>query len=81
MVKEIKKRARADSVLEARVDGLQDLKKLKSSQSNKWKKMKALIAKDTTKLCLIQVPKNVSHPLNSEVDNLKLCLFLVQARW
>ena len=36
--------------------------------------MKALIAKDTTKLCLIQVPKNVSHPLNSDVDNLKLCL-------
>ena len=50
MVKEVKKRARVDSVLDS---GLNDLKKLKNSQNREWKKMKALIAKDTTKLCLI----------------------------
>ena len=61
MVKETARRARADSVLGGdRMDGLQDFKKLKSSQNSKWKKMRALIDKKTTKLCLIQVPKGVS---------------------
>ena len=61
MVKETKqRRARADSVLDGRLDGGQDFKKLKISENREWKKMKALIAKDTTKLCLIQAPKNVS---------------------
>ena len=61
MVKEvIKRRARADSVLDGKADGSHNLKKLKSSQNRQWTKMRALIAKDTTKLCLIQAPKNVS---------------------
>ena len=58
----VKKRARADSVLDAKADGTDGLKKLKSSQNREWKKMKQLIGKDTTKLCLIQVPKGVSDP-------------------
>ena len=62
MVKQTARRARADSVLGGdRMDGLQDFKKLKSSQNSKWKKMRALIDKKTTKLCLIQVPKGVSE--------------------
>ena len=56
----VKKRQRADSVLDGKADGSSDMKRLKSSQNREWKKMKQLISKDTTKLCLIQVPKGVS---------------------
>ena len=77
MVKEAKKsmkgRGRADSVLESKLDGTQDLKRLKSSQCRKWQKMKQVIAKDTTKLCLIQVPKNVRIILSDDKN-----LFYVQ---
>ena len=77
MVKETvaKKRGRADSVLEARVDGMQDLKKLKGAQSRNWLKMKALINKDTTKLCLIQVPKKVRK--HKKMGGMTVFLFLL----
>ena len=77
MVKDSKvKRARADSVLEGRMDGMQDFKKLRCSDNRNWQKMKAIIAKDTTKLCLIQVPKNVS--VNS--NHLTVC-WVYSSRW
>ena len=49
----VKKRQRADSVLDGKADGNNDMKRLKSSQNREWKKIKQLISKDSTKLCLI----------------------------
>ena len=54
------KRSRADSVLGNRMDELHDFRKLKSSHSTKWRKLRRVIDKEHSKLMLIEVPKNVS---------------------
>ena len=61
------KRGRADSVLEGAMDAMKDFKVMKSSQGRRWNKMKAIIAKDSTKLCMIQVPKGFN--MDSQMEN------------
>jgi hypothetical protein len=56
------KRSRADSVLGNRMDEHLNYKRMKCT-SDKWSKLKRLISKPDTKLCLIEVPKGVSSSL------------------
>jgi hypothetical protein len=55
----IGKRGRADSVLGNRMDEHIGYKRMKV-KSDKWKKIRGIIDKDTTKLCIFEVPKGVS---------------------
>ena len=72
MVKE-QRRARADSVLGNRMDDNLGFKRMKSSQSDNWRKVKHIIHKPDTKLCLIEVPKNVT--IASTLVNIE-CLYV-----
>ena len=42
------------------MDDLQDYRKLKGARGSNWRKLRALIDRQDTKLMLIEVPKNVS---------------------
>ena len=59
MSEKLGKRQRADSVLGKRMDETLNYKRLKGS-SDKWRKLKHIIDKSETQLCLIEVPKGVS---------------------
>ena len=52
-------RARADSVLGGRMDDNYGFKSMNSS-SSKWRKVRSIIDRKTTKLCLFEVPRGVS---------------------
>lgn len=53
------KRSRADSVLGNRMDEHLNYKKMKCT-ADKWRKIKSIISKQDTQLCLIEVPRGVS---------------------
>lgn len=53
------KRARSDSVLGNRMDEHLNYKRMKCSQ-DKWRKIKQVMAKADSQLCMIEAPKNVS---------------------
>ena len=53
------KRTRVDSVLGNRMDEHIGYKRMKTT-NDKWNKIRTIIDKDTTKLCIFEVPKGVS---------------------
>jgi hypothetical protein len=42
--------------------------KLMKVKSDKWKKIRGIIDKDTTKLCIFEVPKGVSILANARIE-------------